>query len=105
MAAAVKLFAVGLLSILMAAGADAAPLLEGAAELLLAQVGECLAFARGEVVGVSTSLLHAGGKPAFSMHQLLSTLGIGALTVVFFVPAALVADWLMRRADQLPRGR
>ncbi len=63
-------------------------------------MGQCLEFARGEVAGMSLELLPPDSSRLFSLHELVATLGIGALTVLFFVPAALVAEWFMRRAEQ-----
>ena len=85
---------------LMAAGAvHAGPGVGVAADMLLAHVGECLDVVRNQAGSLSMPMLVPGSGREIGLRQVASTLGIGALTVLFFVPTALVSELLMRRGD------
>ena len=64
--------------------------------MALAQIQHCLDL---RVTGVA-SMPVARNEIGLSFRGLGATLGIGLMTLLFFVPAALFSEFLMRRGEQ-----
>ncbi len=63
----------------------------------LVQVQDCLELNRTQ--GATYLALDSGNREGLTLRGLMATLGIGLLSILFFVPAALVAEYLIRRGD------
>ena len=63
----------------------------------LVQVQDCLELNRTQ--GAAYLALDSGNREGLTLRGLAATLGIGLLSILFFVPAALVAEYLIRRGD------
>jgi hypothetical protein len=61
----------------------------------LVQVQDCLDLRASHTISSPT----VGAEPGLSFRGLGATLGIGLMTLMFFVPAALLSEALMRRGD------
>lgn len=63
--------------------------------MALAQIQDCLDLG----VSRAMTLPAVGAGSGLSFRGLGATLGVGVMTLLFFVPAALLSELLMRRDD------
>ena len=62
----------------------------------LVQVQDCLEISGTRLVPALAG--EVGERAGLTLGSLLATLAIGCLSILFFVPAALVAEYVFRRA-------
>lgn len=69
----------------------------------LVQIQDCFDVQLGSAAKVS-GMYHTdtAGGPGLSLKTLAATLGIGLLSILFFVPAALLSEFFIRRGDTQP---
>ncbi len=82
------------LMVLISAAANAEMDPTQVTHMALAQLQDCIDRPVAQVIG----LPEAGAGNGLSFRGLGATLGIGVMTLLFFVPAALLSELLMRRA-------
>lgn len=71
------------------------------ASAALVQIQDCLDLKLDQQASMPAITDHRGqGANGLSLRGLASTLGIGLLTIICFVPAALLAEMLTRRDGQ-----
>lgn len=96
------LFVLGLLlAVAAVSGADINP--SSQVNGALVQIQDCFDVQLGNAARVSGMYpTDTAGGSGLSLRALAATLGIGLLSILFFVPAALLSEFFIRRGDTQP---